>query len=59
MDKPGRHFFGRSPFPAQLDRFHGRIQNQSEDGGLIEAAVALALVAALVPAGRGRARARA
>ena len=40
MDKPGRHFFGRSPFPAAVDRFHGRIQNERPIGGLVEAAVA-------------------
>ena len=33
MDKPGRHFVGRSPFPAAVDRFHGRIQNEREIGG--------------------------
>jgi hypothetical protein len=54
MDKPGVHFVGRSPFPEALDRFHGRIQNQREIGGLVEAGVALALVAALVPGARGR-----
>lgn len=53
MDKPGVHFVGRSPFPAAVDRFHGRIQNQREIGGVVEAGVALALVAALVPAIRG------
>jgi hypothetical protein len=26
VDKPSVHFFGRSPFPAALDRFHVRIQ---------------------------------
>jgi len=45
---------GRSPFPAAVDRFHGRIQNQREIGGLVEAGVALALVAALWPGVRGR-----
>lgn len=54
MDKPGVHFVGRSPFPAAVDRFHGRIQNQREIGGVVEAGVALALVAALVPVIRGR-----
>ncbi len=48
MDKPGRHFVGRSPFPAAVDRFHGRIQNEREIGGLVEAAVALALAVAVV-----------
>ena len=49
LDKPGRHFAGRSPFPPALDRFHGRIQNEGDRGGLVEAVVALALVAALAP----------
>lgn len=26
VDKPGRHFFGFSPFPAPVDRFHNDIQ---------------------------------
>jgi hypothetical protein len=43
MDKPGQHFFGRSPFPAAVDRFHGRIQNQRPIGGLVEAATAAGL----------------
>lgn len=55
MDKPARHFVGRSPFPRGFDRFHSRIQRESEAGGLVEAAVATALVAALLSAGRGRA----
>lgn len=58
LDKPGRHFVGRSPFPAAVDRFHGRIQNESEAGSLIEAAAALALAAVLTgvrsPGARGR-----
>jgi hypothetical protein len=48
MDKPGRHFLGRSPFPAAVDRFHGRIQNEHPVGGLIEAATAAALAAGLL-----------
>jgi hypothetical protein len=47
LDKPGRHFVGRSPFPPALDRFHGRIQNEGDGGGLVEALVALAFAAAL------------
>jgi hypothetical protein len=45
MDKPGRHFFGRSPFPAAIDRFHGRIQNEAPVGRWVEAAAAAALAA--------------
>jgi hypothetical protein len=26
LDKPARHFFGRSPFPAAVDQFHADIQ---------------------------------
>jgi hypothetical protein len=28
-DKPTQLFFGRSPFPAAVDRFHGAIQHES------------------------------
>ncbi len=48
MDKPGRHFFGRSPFPAAVDRFHGRLQNQGPIGGLVEAATAAGLAATVL-----------
>ena len=30
LDKPFRHFFGASPFPARLDDFHARIQEGRE-----------------------------
>lgn len=46
MDKPGRHFFGRSPFPAAVDRFHTRIQYEHPVGWRVEAATAAGLVAA-------------
>jgi hypothetical protein len=55
MDKLGRHFFGRSPFPAVVDRFHGRIQNEHPTGGLVEAS-AVAGLAATVGALAFRAR---
>jgi hypothetical protein len=29
LDKPSRIFFGRSPFPAAVDAFHGRIQDEA------------------------------
>ena len=32
LDKPSAHFFGRTPFPAAVNRFHGAIQNESPDG---------------------------
>ncbi len=60
MDKAGRHFLRRSPFPEWFDRFHGAIQNEHQDGWIVEAGVALALAAwlaaALGPAARYRAR---
>lgn len=48
MDKPGRHFFGRSPFPAAVDRLHGRIQNEGPAGSLVEAATVAALAITLL-----------
>jgi hypothetical protein len=29
IDKPSRLWFGRSPFPAAVDRFHNAIQNEA------------------------------
>ncbi|HEY2998526.1 MAG TPA: hypothetical protein VGJ43_08125 [Acidimicrobiales bacterium] len=58
MDKVGLHFLGRSPFPAAVDRFHRRIQNQRPAGWVIEAGTAAALAAALSPSARYRARGR-
>jgi hypothetical protein len=46
MDKPGKHFFGRSPFPEAVDRFHARIQREHPVGWRVEAATAAGLVAA-------------
>ena len=56
LDKPGRHFFGRSPFPAAVDRLHGRIQNEGPNGRWTEAATAAALVVAVGAAFRYRRR---
>ena len=56
LDKPGRHFFGRSPFPRVVDRFHGHIQNEGPDGRWTEAATTAALVAAVAAAFRYRNR---
>jgi hypothetical protein len=47
MDKPGRHFFGRSPFPRAVDRFHRRIQNESPRRRWVEATAAAMLAAVL------------
>jgi len=54
LDKPGRHFFGRSPFPPAVDRFHDGIQNEAPDGRWTEAATTAALVAAVGVAFRYR-----
>ena len=54
LDKPGRHFFGRSPFPSAVDRFHCRIQNEAPVGRWVEVAAALALAAGLAAALRVR-----
>jgi hypothetical protein len=56
LDKPGRHFFGRSPFPPVVDRFHGHIQNEAPHGRWTEAATTAALVAAVAVAFRYRSR---
>lgn len=54
MDKPGRHFFGRSPFPEAVDRFHARIQNEVPWGGWIEAAAAALLTVGVATVFRSR-----
>ncbi|HET6835428.1 MAG TPA: hypothetical protein VFH30_16300 [Acidimicrobiales bacterium] len=56
LDKPGRHFFGRSPFPPVVDRFHGHVQNEAPRGRWTEAATSAALVAAVAVAFRYRSR---
>jgi hypothetical protein len=37
LDKPSRLWFGRSPFPPAVDRFHGRIQREAPGRGRQEA----------------------
>jgi MYXO-CTERM domain-containing protein len=56
LDKPSRHFLGRSPFPPAVDRFHDRIQNEVPHGPWTEAATAAALVVAVGAAFRHRRR---
>ncbi len=48
-DKPARLFLGRSPFPAAVDRFHGRIQREAPGRAHLEV---------LAAAGAGRSRVR-
>ena len=49
VEKPARHFFGISPFPAAVDRFHADIQVGREHGHKMrqELAVGAGLVAAV------------
>jgi hypothetical protein len=56
LDKPGRHFFGRSPWPPAVNRFHDDIQNEVPQGRWTEAATAAALLAAVGVAFRDRRR---
>ena len=46
-DKPALMFFGRSPFPARVDRFHQQIQRESTHGIRTEIRAALAMVLAV------------
>lgn len=54
VDKPARYFFGTSPFPQAVDRFHARIQRERPHKMRQEFAVAagLALTVAALCAGR-------
>ena len=47
-DKPAQLLFGRSPWPAAVGEFHGRIQDESPDRFPFEAAVAGVLATAAV-----------
>lgn len=47
VDKPGRQFFGRSPFPRWMDRAHAAIQPEASHRLPIEIACAGAFSAAL------------
>jgi hypothetical protein len=58
LDKPSRIFFGFSPFPARVDAFHGRIQDEAPGRFYSHEVVAGALFAvafAAVGVVRGRA----
>lgn len=46
IDKPSEHFFDRNPVPDWLQRFHGRIQRESEELMVVELATGLALAIA-------------
>ncbi len=56
LDKPSKLWFGRSPFPAAVDRFHARIQPEAPRRAHIELLAATAFgSAALVALRRPRA----
>jgi hypothetical protein len=55
VDKPARQFFGRSPFPAWMDRAHAAIQPEASHRLPIEVACAGAISAALTTLLRGQA----
>jgi hypothetical protein len=50
MDKPSIVFFGRSPFPRAVDRFHGAIQREARDRAPVEAAAGIAFAIAALAA---------
>lgn len=55
VDKPARLWFGRSPFPRAVDRFHSRIQDEAPHRSHVELLAAAAFAsAALVVLRRSR-----
>jgi hypothetical protein len=56
LDKPSREFFGRSPFPRAVDRFHARIQREARHRFPLEVAVGAGLAATAITALAVRAR---
>ena len=59
LDKPSRLFFGRSPFPAAVDRFHSRIQREAPRRAHYEATAAVIFGSVAIALLRGRERNRA
>jgi hypothetical protein len=53
LDKPSKVFFGRSPFPRLVDRFHLAIQDEAPHRLKYEAAAAVAFCATAVGLLRG------
>ena len=55
VDKPTRLWFGWSPFPRAVDRFHGRIQDEASHRAYVEVLAASAFgIAALAALRRAR-----
>jgi hypothetical protein len=50
IDKPVRLWFGRSPWPRAVDRFHSGIQHESRDRAPVEFLAACVLAAAALTA---------
>jgi hypothetical protein len=55
LDKPSNLWFGGSPFPAAVDRFHLRIQREARRRSYVEVLAAGALAPAALSALRGTA----
>jgi hypothetical protein len=58
LDKPSRLFFGRSPFPPAVDRFHSRIQHEAARRAHYEATAAAIFGSVAIMLLRGRERNR-
>ena len=59
LDKPSRLFFGRSPFPPAVDRFHAKIQHEAPHRAHYEATAAVIFCSVAISLLRGRERSRA
>ena len=55
LDKPSRLFFGRSPFPRAVDRFHAAIQHEKSRRAHYEATAAVIFGSVALAILRGRA----
>ncbi len=53
IDKPSRLWFGASPFPRAIDKFHASIQREAPDRARYELAVAVVLATAALAVLRG------
>ena len=59
LDKPSKLFFGRSPFPPAVDRFHKVIQHEAPRRAHYEATAAVIFGSLAIALLRGRGRGRA
>jgi hypothetical protein len=55
LDKPSKLFFGRSPFPPAVDRFHSAIQHEKSRRAHYEATAAVIFASVALAILRGRA----